>query len=444
MSIDPDPVAYMYHKGSWGQYYATHFLDDPELFSLIDRARTLPAWSDRQPLYEEIQRRIVADQPEIFGMIRDRNTATRDYVQGLVDSPIRMASEFDLYPLYIGRQGPSRPMLRFIVKRSAFMLLMVAGLLAITFTISHVAPGDPAWLAAGPNATEAMVQTLRAEYGMDKPVVAQFGGYLAGVVQGDLGRSITTTRPVFQDLLRYFPATLELVLRHPAFHRRRRGAGTLAAATQNRWPDHLIRLLSTSGVAFPMFSLGLLLKYAFAQHLEWLPLGGRLDMLAFPPDTITGFTPSTACCTATSTPSCRRCPTCCCRRWRCRFRRWPPSSASTAPRCWKCCARTYIVAARAHGVAPWRVIAKYALRNAMLPTLAMIGLRFGWMLGGTVLIESVFDWPGIGLYAVQATMNSDFQPIMGVTLVLGVSFMLINFVIDIIYGLLDPRVRQQG
>ena len=181
-------------------------------------------------------------------------------------------------------------MLRFIVKRSAFMLLMVAGLLAITFTISHVAPGDPARLAAGPNATEAMVQTLRAEYGMDKPVVAQFGGYLAGVVQGDLGRSITTTRPVFQDLLRYFPATLELVCFAILLSIVGGVAlGTLAAATQNRWPDHLIRLLSTSGVAFPMFSLGLLLKYAFAQHLEWLPLGGRLDMLAFPPDTITGF-----------------------------------------------------------------------------------------------------------------------------------------------------------
>ena len=103
----------------------------------------------------------------------------------------------------------------------------------------------------------------------------------------------------------------------------------------------------------------------------------------------------------------------------------------------------YIVAARARRGALARD-RQYALRNAMLPTLAMIGLRFGWMLGGTVLIESVFDWPGIGLYAVQATMNSDFQPIMGVTLVLGVSFMLINFVIDIIYGLLDPRVRQQG
>lgn len=103
MSIDPDSVAYMYHKGSWGQYYGTHFLNDPELFALIERARTLSAWSERKPLYEDIQRRIVAAQPEIFGMIRDRTTASRDYVQGLVDSPIRMASEFDLYPLYIGR-----------------------------------------------------------------------------------------------------------------------------------------------------------------------------------------------------------------------------------------------------------------------------------------------------------------------------------------------------
>lgn len=103
VTIDPDSIAYMYHKGSWGQYYGTHFLDDPELNALIDRARALSAWSERQPLYEDIQRRIVAAQPEIFGMIRDRDTAARDYVQGLVDSPIRMASELDLYPLYIGR-----------------------------------------------------------------------------------------------------------------------------------------------------------------------------------------------------------------------------------------------------------------------------------------------------------------------------------------------------
>ena len=186
-----------------------------------------------------------------------------------------------------------------------------------------------------------MVQTLRAEYGMDKPVVAQFGGYLAGVVQGDLGRSITTTRPVFQDLLRYFPATLELVCFAILLSIVGGVAlGTLAAATQNRWPDHLIRLLSTSGVAFPMFSLGLLLKYAFAQHLEWLPLGGRLDMLAFPPDTITGFYTIDSLLHGDVDTFLSALSTCCCRRWRCRFRRWRPSSASTAPRCWKCCART--------------------------------------------------------------------------------------------------------
>ncbi|MCW5221603.1 ABC transporter substrate-binding protein [Verminephrobacter aporrectodeae subsp. tuberculatae] len=103
MSIDPESIAYQYHKGSWGQYYGTHFLNDPKLFALIDRARTLSSWPERQPLYEEIQRRIVAHQPEVFGMLRDRFTASRDYVQGLLDSPIRMAGEFDLYPLFIGR-----------------------------------------------------------------------------------------------------------------------------------------------------------------------------------------------------------------------------------------------------------------------------------------------------------------------------------------------------
>ncbi|MCW8165021.1 ABC transporter permease [Verminephrobacter aporrectodeae subsp. tuberculatae] len=336
-------------------------------------------------------------------------------------------------------------MLRFIAKRSAFMLLMLAGLLGITFTISHVAPGDPARLAAGPNATEAMVQTIRAEYGMDQPVLAQFGNYLGGVLRGDLGRSITTTRPVFQDLLRYFPATLELVCF--AILMAIVGGltlGTVAAATQNRWPDHLIRLLSTSGVAFPMFSLGLLLKYLFAQHMEWLPLGGRLDMLSTPPESITGFHTIDSLLSGDGETFASAL----------RYMLLPalalafPALASIVrvnrAEMLEVLCQDYIVAARAHGVAAWRVIAKYALRNAMLPTLAMIGLRFGWMLGGTVLVESVFDWPGIGLYAVQATMNSDFQPIMGVTLVLGASFMLTNFVIDVVYGMLDPRVRHPG
>jgi peptide/nickel transport system permease protein len=336
-------------------------------------------------------------------------------------------------------------MLRFILQRSAFMAVMVVGLLAITFTISHVAPGDPARLAAGPNATEAMVETIRSEYGLDQPLPVQFARYLGGVLSGDLGRSITTTRPVAQDLMRYFPATLELVTFAITFSIVLGVAfGTLAAAFQNRWPDHLIRFLSTSGVALPMFWLGLLLKYVFGQRLEWLPLGGRMDLLDLPPTTITGFYSIDAFLTgdfamAVGLVSYMIMPA---------LALSFPALASiirvNRAEMLEVLRQDYIVAARAHGVSAWRIVAIYALRNAMLPTLAMIGLRFGWMLGGTVLVESVFDWPGIGLYAVQATLNSDFQPIMGVTLVLGVSFMLINFAIDIVYGILDPRVRLSG
>jgi peptide/nickel transport system permease protein len=336
-------------------------------------------------------------------------------------------------------------MLRFILQRSAFMAVMVVGLLAITFTISHVAPGDPARLAAGPNATEAMVETIRSEYGLDQPLPVQFARYLGGVLSGDLGRSITTTRPVAQDLMRYFPATLELVTFAITFSIVLGVAfGTLAAAFQNRWPDHLIRFLSTSGVALPMFWLGLLLKYVFGQRLEWLPLGGRMDLLDLPPTTITGFYSIDAFLTgdfamAVGLVSYMIMPA---------LALSFPALASiirvNRAEMLEVLQQDYIVAARAHGVSAWRIVAIYALRNAMLPTLAMIGLRFGWMLGGTVLVESVFDWPGIGLYAVQATLNSDFQPIMGVTLVLGVSFMLINFAIDIVYGILDPRVRLSG
>jgi peptide/nickel transport system permease protein len=334
-------------------------------------------------------------------------------------------------------------MVQFVLRRMAFMVLMLAGLLAITFTISHVAPGDPARLAAGPDASEAMVETIRKEYGLDQPILVQFGRYLTGVARGDLGRSISTTRPVATDLLRYFPATLELVLLSMTFATLLGVAlGTLGATFQNRWPDHAIRFVATSGVALPMFALGLLLKYIFAQELEWLPLGGRLDMLADAPVSRTGLYTIDAILAGD---------------WKMLAGIFSymllPALALSAPalasiirvnraEMLEVLRQDYIVAARAHGVRPLRVVAVYALRNAMLPTLAMIGLRFGWMLGGTVLVESVFDWPGIGLYAVKSVVNSDFQPIMGATLLLGTSFMLINFVIDIAYGFLDPRVSQ--
>ncbi|NQW08528.1 MAG: ABC transporter permease [Alphaproteobacteria bacterium] len=335
-------------------------------------------------------------------------------------------------------------MIRFTFKRLMLMVLMLLGLLAITFTISHIVPADPAALAAGPDANVEMIERYRVEYGLDRPLAEQFLVYLGKLLSGDWGKSIHTTRPVWDDLVTYFPNTVELVVFSIAI------AvlfgiplGIVAAVNQNRPIDHVIRVLTVTGVAMPMFWLGLMAQLFFALKLGWFPLGGRIEMMTDPPQAITHLLlvdallnghfgtfvdalhhmvlPAVALCF--------------------------PALASiirvNRAEMLETLKQDYIVNARAQGLSTFRIVAVYALRNAMLPTMAMIGLRFGWMLGGTVLIETVFDWPGIGLYAVQAAISSDFEPIMGATIVLGFFFMLTNLLIDMIYGTLDPRVREQ-
>ena len=331
----------------------------------------------------------------------------------------------------------------FVLKRALLLGLMLIGLILIMFTISHVAPGDPAAVAAGPDATREMVEVIREEYGLDEPLPVQFWIYLTNVLQGDLGRSIRTTRDVTHDLLRYFPATFELVMVAmllavligvPL--------GMLAAVFRDRGLDHAIRLVSVSSVALPMFWLGLLLQFFISLKLGWLPLGGQLGLLTERPTPITHLILVDALLRGQLDV----------------FREALahiilPAIALSAPalaaiirvnraEMIEVLHQDFIVTARAHGISQFRIVAIYALRNAMIPTLAMIGLRFGWMLGGTVLVEGVFDWPGIGLYAVQSAVNSDFQPVMGATLLIGFSFMLANFLIDIAYGWLDPRLRE--
>ena len=335
-------------------------------------------------------------------------------------------------------------MIRFAAKRGILMAFMLLGLLAITFTISHVAPADPAALAAGPDATREMIELYRVEHGLDRPLYEQFAIYLRDLFTGDWGKSIHTTRAVWDDLVTFFPNTFELVVFSIAF------AivlgiplGVLAAVRQNRPVDHLIRVVTVSGVAMPMFWLGLMSQLYFALQLGWFPLGGRIDMMTDPPAPIThlllvdsllrgelatfveGLHHIVLPAVALSFPALASI-----------IRVNRAEMLETLK-------QDYIVNARAQGVSMLRIVAIHALRNAMLPTMAMIGLRFGWMLGGTVLVETVFDWPGIGLYAVSAAISSDFEPIMGATIVLGFFFMLTNFVIDVIYGFLDPRVRQQ-
>ena len=332
----------------------------------------------------------------------------------------------------------------YILKRLVLLLVTIWGLGTFTFFISHIVPADPARLAAGPFATEEMVQHLRVKFGLDKPLAIQYIDYFKGLLHGDLGVSIRTRRPVLADLARFFPATLELVLVSLGF------AivagiflGVLSAVHQDTWVDHLSRLVSISGLGLPQFWLALMLQLLFASELNLLPIGGRIGMFVSPPRTITHFYLLDSLFTGD---------------WGAFVSSFLhiilPALSLSFPALASIIRinradvldtlrEDFVTTARAKGLSETKVIGKHVLKNALISTVTMIGLRFGWTLGGTVLVETVFDWPGIGLYGVQSAIYSDFEPIMGVTLLIGVCFALANLLVDLIYGFLDPRISYE-
>jgi peptide/nickel transport system permease protein len=332
--------------------------------------------------------------------------------------------------------------LTYILRRIGLAALMLFGLVCITFVISNIAPSDPAALAAGPDAGRSQIEQARREYGLDRPLYEQFLRYVGDLAHADFGRSIATGRPVGVDLLRYFPATLELCIVAMAI-----GLllgvpfGILSAVHKDGPIDHVTRIFAVSGIALPSFWFGLLLQLAFAAWLGWLPTSGRMSVLTEPAAPITGLLLVDSLLRGNghlfaeaasyiilpafvlSLP---------CLAQILRVNRSEMVEALRAD---------YIVSARANGVQPWRIVAVHALKNAMLPTLAIIGLRWGWMMSSTVLVETVFDWPGTGLYAVSSAISGDFKPVMGVTLIIGLNFMIANLLVDLLYGVLDPRLR---
>jgi len=335
-------------------------------------------------------------------------------------------------------------MIQYILKRLFLIVLTLFGLITITFVISRVAPGDPARLAAGPDATEEMVEVMRNEFGLDKPLVAQYVHYIKSLLTGDLGRSLRTRHLVIEDLVRFFPATFELII-FSLFLAVILGIplGVCCAVYRDRSVDHVARLFSVSGLALPMFWFALMLQLLLALKFDLLPVGGRLGMLTEPPQKITHLYLIDSLITGDWSSLADALGHIILPAFVLSF----PALASiirvNRADMLEVLNRDFIVNARAHGISKFRIIALYALKNAMIPTTTMIGLRYGWMLGGTILVETVFDWPGIGLYAVQSAVFSDFQPIMGVTLLIGLNFMLANLVVDLIYGVLDPRVRYE-
>jgi len=332
-------------------------------------------------------------------------------------------------------------MLHYLAKRLFLLIFTLLGLSVVIFVVSHIAPGDPARLAAGPFATAEMVEHLKEELGLNKPLPEQYGIFLTQVLKGDLGRSIRTRRPVREDLARFFPATLELVLVSLSFAVLTGILlGVLSAVHQNRWIDHLSRLISISGLGLPAFWLALMLQLLFVLKLDLLPGGGRIDMIVHAPTPITRLFLIDSLLTGNWVAF----------KSALRHIILPALSLSfpalasiiriSRADVLDTLRQDFVTTARAKGLVEKLVIWKHVLKNSLISTVTMIGLRFGWMLGGTILVETVFDWPGVGLYAVTSATHSDFQPIMGAALLIGLSFAIANLIVDLSYSVLDPRI----
>ncbi len=333
-------------------------------------------------------------------------------------------------------------LLTFFLRRLVGIVFVMGGVSIITFAISHLVPADPAAAALGDHATDGQIAAFRAEYGLDKPVAEQYVIYMNGLLHGDLGRSIRTRRPVADDLRDFFPATFELsfaalivslLIGLPT--------GMISAVAHNRLPDHFVRLFSLVGGSLPIFWLGLMLISLFYSRLGWLPGGARLDQFLDPPHSITGLYVLDSLLTgnvATLQSSLHHLllPAFTLGYFTTAvIARMMRSSMLEVMR------QDYMLVARAKGLRQRAVIVRHGLRNALIPTLTIIGVTFGSLLSGAVLTETIFSWPGLGRYATASAISLDFPAVMGVTLLAAVIYPLANLLVDLSYHWLDPRIQ---
>lgn len=333
-------------------------------------------------------------------------------------------------------------MLTYLIRRLILIVVVLVGLSILTFVITRLIPADPVRLAAGPRSSEQQVEVLRERYGYDKPLISQYVHYMRGLLRGDLGRSVVKRHDVGPQLRRFFPATLELVL----------GAllialvfgvplGLISAVYQDRWPDQIARFLSLGGVSLPSFWLAIILQIRLAFEVDWIPVSGRFSRLGTPPQDITGIYTLDALVTLDFDAL----------QMALRYLFLPAlclsfGALATVARTVRADAlevlnTDHIRTARAIGIPENALILKYTLKNASLNMLTQIGLFFGYTITGSVLVENIFSWPGIGGYAVEAALSKDYVPLMGVTLIVGLAIVLVNLVTDLLYAVLDPRIR---
>ena len=329
----------------------------------------------------------------------------------------------------------------YIIRRIFFTIFMLFGITIMTFTISHIIPGDPVGTLLGERGTEQQITYLRHKLGLDQPLWKQYVIYMNQLIHLDMGKSIRTNRPVIKDLAQYFPATFELstvaiffsiLLGIPA--------GIISAIKKDKWLDHFTRIFSLLGVSIPVFWLGLILLALFYAKLGIFPSSGRIDIFIDPPTRITGLYLIDSLLTHNWETFINS-------LWHLILPAFCLGYLSMAriarmmrASMLEVIGQDYIRTARAEGLSEGKIIWKYALKNAFIPTLTVIGLSYGSLLSGAVLTETIFSWPGLGKYVVDSALFLDFSAIMGVTLVIAGIYSIANMVVDILYSFFDPRV----
>ena len=337
-------------------------------------------------------------------------------------------------------------MLGMISKRLLMVIPNIIGVIIVTFLLTRALPGDAAVYFAGPAATKEAVEQVRKNLGLDKPLPVQFADYVGELAKGNLGNSLTTGQPVLTELKNRLPASAELTLFGLILSMAIAvPLGILAAVKQGSWIDHTCRVVATAGVSLPVFFTGLLLVYFFYFILGWSPAPlGRLDVFSSAPPHITGFyladsliagdlATFRASLAQLLLPGLTLC-----------IFSLAPIARMTRASMLSVLASDFIRTARASGLSNRTVILSYAFRNAMLPVITTLGMVFSFLLGANVLVEKVFAWPGIGSYAIEALISSDFAPVQGFVLTMAILYVALNLTIDILYGLIDPRVRVEA
>jgi dipeptide transport system permease protein len=337
-------------------------------------------------------------------------------------------------------------MLTMFLKRAAMAIPSLIGVVIVTFLLTRALPGDPAAYFAGPAATPQAIQQVRVKLGLDKPLIVQFGRYVTDLAHGNLGTSLTTGQPVVSELRTRLPASAELtllglivsiVIAVPL--------GILAATRPNSLIDHACRVVATAGVSLPVFFTGLILVYVFYYLLGWAPAPlGRLDVFFSPPPQVTGFYLIDSLIAGQGDVFVSSLKQLILPALTLGIFSLAPIARMTRASMLSVLSSDFVRTARASGLSSYTVIITYAFRNAMLPVITTLGMVFSFLLGANVLVEKVFAWPGIGSYAVEALLASDFAPVQGFVLTMAVMYVALNLMIDILYGLIDPRVRLEA